>query len=273
MKGYEIMKRFFGVTLSVLLVFFAAAAAADPLVLTQDYNDTVTVYYNGTDASDGSYSYSYAFPHASVPEVTTEEADLSAASVNRYYEKRIQEYTVDYIPNQADYFASQYQNVSVDVNYQIMCNNDDFFSVLLHKAENIDGEIEETWEGNTFSRSSEMVGQLTSLPKLLGILDAGESDEWVEDRQTNRIWEVVCTLVWNAIQSNPDNLDFDPFLTKEDLEYIITPEYSLDQDFYIDENGDVIFIILSRFILSGQTSEETGFVPFRMTLEEIDDEM
>ena len=79
--------------------------------------------------------------------------------------------------------------------------------------------------------------------------------------------------MWNAIQSNPDNLDFDPFLTKEDLEYIITPEYSLDQDFYIDENGDVIFIILSRFILSGQTSEETGFVPFRMTLEEIDDEM
>ena len=267
------MKRFIYVLLSVLLVFMTAVASADPLFLTEDYKDTVTVFYNNENPSDGSYSYSYTFPHAFVPESTTEEADLSAASVNRYYEKRIQEYTVDYIPNQADYFATQYQNVSVDVTYQIMCNNDDFFSVLLHKTENVDGEIEETWEGNTFSRSSEMVGQLTSLPKLLGILDAGESDEWVEDRQTNRIWEVVCTLVWNTIQSNPDQLDFDPSLTKEDLEYIITPEYSLDQDFYIDENGDVVFFILSRFILSEQAAEKTGIVPFRMTLEEIDDEM
>lgn len=267
------MNRFIGVLMSVLLVFIAASAAADPLTLTDDYADTVTVYYNGEDASDGSYVYSYRFPHASVPENDTEESDLSAASVNRYYEKRIQEYTVDYIPNQADYFASQYQDVSVDVTYQIMCNNDDYFSVLLHKTENVDGETEETWEGNTFSRSSEMVGQLTSLPKLLGILDAGESDEWVEDRQSNRIWEVICTLVWNNIRNNPDHLSFDPSLTKEDLEFIITPEYSLDQDFYIDENGDVVFFILSRFILSEEAAEETGYIPFRMTLEEIDDEM
>jgi hypothetical protein len=118
-----------------------------------------------------------------------------------------------------------------------------------------------------------MVGQLTSLPKLLGILDAGESDEWVEDRQSNRIWEVICTLVWNNIRNNPDHLSFDPSLTKEDLEFIITPEYSLDQDFYIDENGDVVFFILSRFILSEEAAEETGYIPFRMTLEEIDDEM
>jgi len=266
------MKRFVCAFLSFFLLFLSVAAA-DPLALTDDFTDTVTVYYNSEDASDGSYIYSYKFPHAFVPESNTEETDLSAASVNRYYEKRIQEYTVDYIPNQADYFASQYQSVSVNVTYQIMCNNDDFFSVLLHKTEEVDGETEETWEGNTFSRASEMVGQLTSLPKLLGVLDAGESDEWMEDRQSNRIWEVICTIVWNTIQKNPDNLEFDPALTREDVESIITPEYSLDQDFFIDENGDIVFFILSRFILSEEAAEKNGIVPFRMTLEEIDDEM
>ena len=42
---------------------------------------------------------------------------------------------------------------------------------------------------------------------------------------------------------------------------------------YVDENGDVIFFILSRFVLTEEAAEETGFVPFRITLEEIDDEM
>ena len=118
-----------------------------------------------------------------------------------------------------------------------------------------------------------MVGSLTSLPKLLGVLDAGESDEYVEDRKSNKIWEVICNLLWNKIQENTDGFEFDPFLTREDLEFIITPEYSLDQDFYVDENGDVIFFILSRFVLTEEAAEETGFVPFRITLEEIDDEM
>lgn len=268
------MKRILTAVLSVLMLFMLPLVAlADPLSLDEDYADTITVFFNGTDAADGWYAYSYQYPHVKISDNEDEPTDLCAASVNRYYEKRIQEYTVDYIPNQADYYASQHQDVSVEVTYEITCNNDDYFSVLLHKVEEVDGEIEETWEGNTFARSSEMVGSLTSLPKLLGVLDAGESDEYVEDRKSNKIWEVICNLLWNKIQENTDGFEFDPFLTREDLEFIITPEYSLDQDFYVDENGDVIFFILSRFVLTEEAAEETGFVPFRITLEEIDDEM
>ena len=267
------MKKLLYPLLSVLLVFvLASGVMAEPLSLGQDYTDVITVFYNDSDASDGWYVYSYRYPHALVPE-NESESNLSAASVNRYYEKKIQEFTVDYIPNQADYFASQHQDVSVEVTYDITCNNNDYFSVLIHKVEEVDGETEETWEGNTFARSSAMIGSLTSLPKLLGILDAGESDEWVEDRQTNKIWEIVCKLVWNMIRENPDGLDYDPCLTEDDIRLIITPEYSLDHDFYINENGDVVFFILSREILTEEAAEETGIVTFRITLEELDDEM
>lgn len=267
-------KNIFMVLAVLIFVSFSFMAAADPIQLAEDYADTVTVFFNGTDASDGWYEYSYRYPHAAVPENEEEPSDISAACINRYYEQtKIAQYIDDFIPDMADYYASQHQNVSVEVNYEITCNNDDYFSVLLHRIEEVDGEIEETWEGNTFARSSKMIGSLTSLPKLLGILEAGESDEWLEDRQTDKIWEVICKLVWESIRRNDDGYDFDPNLSQEDLEFIINPEYSLDHDFYMNENGELVFFILSREILTEEAAEETGIVTFTMSLEDIDDEM
>ena len=172
------MKRF--LSLLLFLFIFLPAAAADPLSVAEDYAEDITVYYNGTDDSDGRYLYSYRYPRVS----DEDPGDLSAVCVNEFYRKKIQEYKSDYIPSLADYYGSIRRSVTVKISYEITCNNDEFFSVLIRRTEDDGDEISESWEGNTFSRSSDMIGSLTSVPHLLGILDYGESDEWLEDRQS-----------------------------------------------------------------------------------------
>ena len=256
------MKRVMALFLALML---APAAFADPLSPAEDFSDTVTICYNGKDFSDGRYIYTYRYPSVE----DTDENDLSSVSVNEYYRKKVQEYTDFYIPSQASEYAGYCMDVDIDISYQITCNNDDCFSVLIRKKENVGGEITESWEGNTFSRSSQVIGSLTSLPRLLGLVEDGESDDWLEDRQSRKVWEVLCSLVWNAIQDNPDEIPYNPDLTKDDLEYIIDPVLSLDQDFYMDSSGNPVF-----FILPGRAAPaDIGLLTFPFTLDQILDEL
>ena len=104
-----------------------------------------------------------------------------------------------------------------------------------------------------------------SLPNILGILDPGESDDWLEERQARKACEAVRDLVWDAILENPDEIPSDPDLPKEDLELIFDPEL----DFWLDETGNPVF-----FILPGRAAdEEFGLLTFPVSLEEIRDEM
>ncbi len=255
------MIRFLTIFLSLLLLL--PAASADPLVLSEDYADTVTVFYNDTDSSGGQYVYSYRYPCISDPD------DLSGISVNEYYLKKIEEYRDFYIPSQASEYGSYRQNVNIAVSYEVTCNSDRYFSVLIHKTEDVEGEVTETWEGNTFSRSSEVIGSLASLPRLLGLVQDGESDEWLEDRQTMKVWDALCTLILDAVRENPDGKDFRTDLGKEDLEILLDPVLSLDQDFWMDEDGNVVF-----FILPGRIAPESaGLETFVFSPEEILDEL
>ncbi len=256
------MKRFMAFLLALLLA--VPAALADPLPLSdEDLTETITVFYNGKDDSDGCYVWSCRYP------VVSEDVDLSAVCVNEFYRKKVEEYVDFYGPSQAQEYSAQYLNVSISVSYEVMRNDDDFFSVLVHKTEDVEGEITETWEGNTFARSSEVIGSLTSLPRLLGLVDDGESDEWLEDRQSRKVWEVLCGLVWEAIQENPEGIGYWEDLEKEELEEIIDPVISLDQDFYLDASGNLVF-----FILPGRAAPaEAGLLTFAFDPEEFLDEL
>ena len=256
------MKRFMAFLLALLLA--VPAAYADPLPLAEeDLTETITVFYNGEDESGGRYVWSCRCP------AVREDVDLSAVCVNEFYRKKIEEYVDFYGPSQAQEYGAQHLNVSISVSYEVMRNDDDFFSVLIHKTEDVEGEITETWEGNTFARSSEVIGSLTSLPKLLGLVDAGESDEWLEERQSRKVWEVLCELVWEAIQDNPGGIGYWEDLRKEELEEIIDPVISLDQDFYLDASGHIVF-----FILPGRAAPaEAGLLTFAFDPEEFLDEL
>jgi hypothetical protein len=240
------------------------AALADPFPLGEDLSEMVTVFYNGKDASDGQYVYTCRFP------VIADSSELSAVCVNEYYSKKLQEDLTFYVLIDADDYGSRYQSVTKDVSYTITCNNDDYFSVLIRKATDLeDGEHAEEWEGNTFSRTGEMVGQVTSLPNLLGEVESGESDDWLEDRQSEKVCEVLCDLIWQKIQSGAEGLVFRPDLKKEDLELLINPMFSLDHDFYMNESGDLVFFFRPGSI----APEEAGLITFTFPLEDLLDEL
>ena len=258
------MKRFAALILSLLLI--VPAASADPLVLDEnDLAETVTVFYNGQDDSDGRYIYSCRYPRI----LETDPDDLSAFCINDYYGKKLQEYLDFYIPSQAQEFKSAYQNADFEVTYEVTCNNDDFFSVIIRRKGEFGDTVYEIPEGNTFSRSGERIGTLTSLPVMLGILKDGESDEWLRDRQFQNVWEAVCTLVWDAVQENPGNIEYNPDLSKEDIESVIDPSISLEQDFWMDKAGNVVF-----FLLPGRIAPvEAGLITFTFSLEDLRDEL
>ena len=260
------MSRFLKFVLFLLVIcfFVVSSALADPFPLGEDLTDTVTVFYNGEDAADGQYVYTYRFP------VIADENELSAICVNEYYAKRVQEDLTFYVLIDADDYGSRFQSVTKNVSYRITCNNDDYFSVLIRKATEFDdGEVSEEWEGNTFARSGEMVGSVTSLPNLLGKVESGESDDWLEDRQSEKVCEVLCDLIFQRIQDNSGEIEYRPDLEKEDLELLINPMFSLDHDFYMNESGNPVFFFRPGSI----APEKSGLITFTFTLEEILDEL
>ena len=255
--------------LPILLVFFLlpTASLADPLPLTDDYSDTITVFYNGSDDADGRYRYTYRYPHA-------DPTDPTAYRINSWYEYQIPDTVNNTIPNLSDLYASLGQNVDVTVSYTVTCNNDEYFSVLIHTVTEIhesddQTDFSEKWEGNTFSRFNGMPNSLYSLPNLLGILSTGENDEWLETRQTGKVSETVRSMVWNEIRRNPHGLPFDPELPEEDLELIFNP----DQDFYLDETGNPVFYLFPWDVLAEEALDGAPLITIPLTLEEIRDEM
>ena len=244
--------------LLLLALMIPAAALADPLPLTDDLAGTITIYYDEQDPSAGRYEYSYRYPHVD-PE------DPAAYLVNNFYEYEVRDAEVYNVPTMADYYADFGEDYTVRITYEVTLNNDEYFSVRIRKTMEYEDETEEIWEGNTFSRLNGMPGSVYSLPNLLGILEAGETDDWLEDREGKKVREAVCRLVWEQIGDSAEDLPFDPVLTPETLDQIFDPEL----DFWLDETGNPVF-----FIIPDQAEfPDSEILTFSFTLEEIDDEI
>ena len=121
------MKRF----LVLLLVFllFSSAALADPLTLLEDYAEDIVEPYDEDDPSAGTFSYSYRYPQV-------DEAAEGGSGINVFYLDLIDYdlgFTVPFIQDSFEGYDS-----STVITYEITCNNDDFFSVLIRKEEPMD---------------------------------------------------------------------------------------------------------------------------------------
>ena len=245
--------------LLLLLAFLIPAAAfADPLPMTDDLAGTITVYYDEEDPSAGRYEYSYRFPRVD-PE------DPAAYLVNNFYESEVRYVEVYDAPTMADYYADSGEDYTVRITYEITLNSDEYLSVRLTKIMEYEDETAVIWEGNTFSRENGMPGSVFSLPNLLGKLEAGETDDWLEDRQVQKVRNAVYRLVWDQISGSAEELPFDPVLTRDSLDQIFDPEL----DFWLDETGNPVF-----FILPDQVSfPDAEILTFSFTLEEINDEI
>jgi len=240
------MKRITGLMIVCLL---AACACAEPLEMAADLADTVKVEIGG----GAEYIYTYTYPQV-------DEEDPSAELINSFYQYKVSD-AVDFeIPMNADYYISQgtEENVTVDISYQVTCNNDDYFSVLIRTAQ---GEFV-TWTGHVFSRKDIKPGSSVALPYLLGVLESEETDTWLQDRQTAKADALVREMVWEALEDSDIEVyeDFE----EESLEYGFFPE----EDFYLDETGNPVF-----YLEPGFADGSGELLTFPITIEDILDEM
>ena len=242
-----------------LLLAFPAAVSAEPLPLTDNLSGTFAVPYDESDPSAGSYVFSFRYPHV-------DPSHPDAHLVNQFYEYLARDTEVYTIPNLSDYYAGIGQSVNVTVSYEVTCNSDRFFSVRIHRVTEAEGDDPvETWEADSFSRVDGRPGTDLTLTNLLGTLRIGETDEWLDARQTRKAQDAVLSLVWNLIRENPDGIPYYEDLTKEELGWILDP----DQDFWLDETENPVF-----FLRPGAAADpEAGLLTFPLALSVIYDEL
>ena len=203
--------------LALLLILLPVSGIAVPLEQSEDLQNSVQI-----DLTDQTkYIYSYVYPQV-VP------SDASAELINTFYQTIARDSEEFEIPMNADYYRGQapQEDVTVEISYEVTCNNDDYFCVLLHTRQ---GSLE-TCTGHTFSREGLKPGSSVALPYLLGLLESEETDTWLQNRQTGKADDAVREMVWEQLQEK-DDIEVWEDLQEEDLEYGFFPE----EDFYLDE--------------------------------------
>lgn len=242
----------------LLFALLSSVSLADPLPLLEDYAEDISEPYDEADPSAGTFVYSCRYPHV-------DENAEGGAEINAFYDYLLNDTVNNMVPMIQDAFEGF--DSSMIVTYSVTCNNDDFFSVLVRTEKNEPERSMVYWEGHVFSRRHPSAGYTYSLPKLLGILDPDENEEWRADYQTEKADNLIREMVWNRIEEDESGLDFSG-LTKETLSMILFPE----ENFYLDENGDPVFYLQPGDVFE-EIPEGTGLITFTLPLEEILDEL
>ena len=248
------MKRMF--PLLLFLILLPVFSSADPLSLKEDYANSILIPFDESNPSAGSFAYSYRFPHV-------DEQEEGGMAISTFYQN-LAEYLETFTIPMDRQNAAEGEIVSTAEDYEITCNNDEFFSVLIRRERSGDrsGVI---WEAHVFSRKHSNPDNTYTLPKLLEMLSADENDEWLQERQTRKANTIVREMVWDMIRDNEQGIpyynDYQEAYLEEDLE----PE----QDYFLDQNGDPVFFINPGYA----APESAGLLLFPIPLEDILDEL
>ena len=251
-------RKLIGLFITAVLLLVSSLAISEPLKQTEDYSGIVVISYDEMDPSAGSFTFKYCYP-------CIDDAEPDAYIVNSFYREQIEmdETNMQFF---ADGYAGTGQSVVKDISYRVTCNNDQYFSLLMTQELKIGEEIRISWEGNTFSRKSGGIGITIDLPRLLGILDEDEQDEYLIDRQSEKAAEIVLDIILGRILDNPDGLPyFDDIITYDYLYDTVFPH----EDFYLETNGNPVFFVNPGIV----ADESEGFILFPISLEDILDEL
>ena len=209
----------------------------------------------GADPETATYVYRCSYP-------LLDESDGVAVMINDHFAYMVADAEAFRVPIDGGMLAGLGKS-SITVNGEVTCNSDQYFSVFVTTVSDQAGSRLITASGHTFPRSGAKAGVAISLPRLLGILEDEESDEWLMDRQTAKANRLVWRIVWNALQTGDYHL-FDD-LTEEEFQQMFFPEY----DFYLDENGDPVFFHHGYMFCQS----ETELLYFPITLAYLKDEL
>ncbi len=243
---------------SAFVLCVSSAFSESGYQLTDDLKNELVYSY---DESDGKYVYSYCYPQVI-------ETDECAAAINAFYQ-----YEADYAaeftgPTNADYYMSCGVDAFTDTTYEVVCNNDLYFSILLKKNEKSDSEEITVYTGHTFSRTDSKPGSTVSLPSLLGILKSDENDTWLQERQTEKANQLIREIMLEKLEAMIASMPAGQAETRDIsqvLEYAFWPE----EDFYLNGDGDPVFFLEPGALVS----ESYGLITVAIPLEDILDEL
>ena len=211
--------------LAVFLVLFLAAGTAIADPLVLDDDLTDTLVVLYNPDDPSAGSYTYTYRY---PHVSENEPD--AGKINPFYEDQI--YTLE--------------------------TNIHFMAV-------IGDDIRTVWSGHTFSRQDDLSDSTFDLPRMLGILSAGEQDEYQLARQTEKASRIVRRMIMDQIAENRSGLPYYADFSEDDLLDVFYPE----EDFYLDGDGNPVF-----YLEPGIAADESaGYLFFPVRLEDIADEL
>lgn len=251
------MKRL--LVLLLVLSLLAVTAAADPLVLLEDYSEDIIEPYDEADPSEGTFIFRCRYP-------CVDDSAEGGAEINSFYEYQLDDTVSNLVPMIQE--AYEGYDSSMVISYQVTCNNDEYFSVLVcTEKKNPDQEMV-YWTGNVFSRKYPSADHTYSLPKVLGILSPDENEEWLQDYQTEKVTNLIRRMVWDMIEDTGAGLVEESGITEESLAHVFFPE----EEFYLDEKGDPVFYLQPNDIYD-ELPEEAELITFPIPLEDIMDEL
>lgn len=240
------MKR--SLCLLAALLLLCGCALAEPLPLAPDLAGDAC-YPLGSTTENAHFVYHYAYPQIAGD-------DEVAQLINGTY-AMVRGEVVDFTaPIQYESLTTELPS-RIDATYRITCNSDDYFSVVLTTANHMDGYDYTVMSAQVFSRKGGKAGQVTSLPYLLGILTPGETDTWLQDRQTAKADSCIRSMIWEMMEDEgiPEGVD------EEFMAECFYPE----EDFYMDEDGTLVFFV--------QVFGDEPVHLYRLSMEDILDEL
>lgn len=244
--------------LAALVLLLGAAvqpASAQPLALNQSLVGEAA-YPEGSTVDNAKFLLTYAYPQVAA-ETETDK------NINTYYQEMADDLLKETAPelyDQASGATDMDASAYMHINYQVSANTDDFFSVVLSREEFMGVAESQTIQANVFARKGDNAGGLVTLPAVLGFSDEDELDA------TNLV-DTVYRLVWDIIveQMQAGTVEYFEELTEENL----FSEFYPESDFYLDEQGNIVFFIQPSTIASGAA----GLLTFPFSPAELKSEM
>ena len=241
--------------LTLLFGWIALPASALPLAPAQPLAGEAA-YPEGSTVDNAKFLMTYAYPQVT-PETETDN------NINVFFQEaasELMQYTAPMLLEQAGGSTEAGISAYMHINCQITANTDDFLSVVLTREEFMGAAESQTIQATVFARKGDSAGGLVTLPAVMGISEEDEASA------TNLI-DTVYRLVWDIIVEQMQTGDVEYFeeLTEENL----FAEFYPESDFYLDDQGNVVFFVQPSMIASGAA----GLITFPFSPAELIGEM
>jgi len=252
--GVPRMKRFLCLLFAFCLLAPVALAEAADIAMEASSLTGEQYYPAGSNAETAAYVFRYAYPQFSgqangIPEINAYYASLASDMVSTVMPETVA--GMDDLPAQGS--PPYYTQIS----YRITANTSDYVSVLLTSQQFSGNNEEEDWTANVFARSGVYTGQTVSLSQAMGLEqeDGVNGDSYAAELAYRLIWQIILQ------EQSTQRREYFPELTQADLEKVFSPE----SDFYLDEDGNIVF-----FIQSGEiASEVEGILTYPFSIAEL----